>query len=71
MVYNGPIGVEFDSRPGSRVHANELGFADRRDFCLISLSTLLKWNRHALNSEDRTKEFCEAIHTNSGVLADP
>lgn len=41
MIFNGPIGKPFSERSGPILHANQVEFARKRNFCVIGLEDLI------------------------------
>ncbi len=41
MIFNGPIGKPFSERSGQILHANQVAFSCKRNFCVIGLEDLI------------------------------
>lgn len=71
LVFNGPLGTEFEKRSTEWLGANEKEFAVKRNFCVISLPLLLKWHLFCRSSQDGSAQFWRTIHESSGLLPSP
>ncbi|GMV17109.1 MAG: hypothetical protein AMXMBFR56_53330 [Polyangiaceae bacterium] len=71
MVFNGPLGTEFQSRPRDWLGANEKVFADKRDFAVVSFEVLLAWHERIANGAQSVGRFWSLLHETSGVLSGP
>lgn len=71
LVFNGPLGTEFEKRSTEWLGANEKEFAARRNFCVISLPLLLNWHSFCRSSQDGSAQFWRTIHESSGLLPSP
>jgi hypothetical protein len=68
MVFNGQIGQPFEDRSKNWIGENEKDFAQKRDFCIISLECLISWYDGYERDNSVSCSFWEAIHSAAGVL---
>jgi hypothetical protein len=71
LIYNGPAGTPFSSRPEKWLGENERIFAEKRDFCIIALPCLLAWHERARSDSSTAAAFWKATHTACGLLGWP
>lgn len=71
MIFNGPLGTEFQSRPRDWLGANEKVFADKRDFAVVSFEVLLAWHESIANGAVSVGRFWSLLHSATGVLPGP
>lgn len=71
MVFNGPTALEFERRTDNWLGKNELEFANKRNFCVISLSCLLKWEQAINDDPEERRRLWKAIQHTVGVLDNP
>lgn len=68
MIFNGPNELPFDQRRPNWLGANEEQFAIKRNFCIISLESLVAWSSKYAVDPKSTLAFWQAIHATAGVL---
>lgn len=68
MIFNGPLGQEFDQRVSPCVNANELEFVEKRYFCVIPFQTLIQMSDQISQRSVAKEDAWEMIHTCSGIL---
>ncbi|HUT88940.1 MAG TPA: hypothetical protein VMY37_05565 [Thermoguttaceae bacterium] len=71
FIYNGPVGTPFINRPETWLGENERLFAEKRDFCVISLECLLSWYESFASDVDTCRRFWAEVHATRGVLRKP
>jgi hypothetical protein len=71
LIFNGPLGVPFDQRPDSWLHPDQQAFAEKRNFCVVSLPCLLAWHEQVTSEPHRISEFWKKVIETAGVLASP
>jgi len=68
IIYNGSINTAFNNRDKHRIGGNEIEFAEKRDFCIMTFESLInavtKVNTQQVSSED----FWKDIHNTRGEL---
>jgi hypothetical protein len=70
FIYNGPLGTEFVQRPKEWLGPNEIAFAEKRNFCVLRLETLIAWIS-ACSTEEKRREFWNVVQETAGILRDP
>jgi hypothetical protein len=68
MIFNGPIGQSFENRQKDWLGTNEKAFAQKRDFCIISLECLISWYNSYQKDNSISSDFWKAIHSTAGIL---
>jgi len=71
MVFNGPVGVPFEKRPGIWLGANEKEFAEKRDFCITRFEILLAWGEAVKGDPSQAAKLWKAMHACAGELTEP
>ena len=71
LLYNGPIGKEFSSRPVQCYSQNEQQFIDERNFCIISLGVLLEYLWQFQSGSVSKDDLWHKIQTTTGMLESP
>ena len=67
LIYNGPLGVQFNDRPQNCIHTNDIEYVEKRFFCILSLQTLTKVYDQFVKGELNKKQIWESIHNSSGL----
>ena len=67
MVFNGPTNKPFDQRPSDWLGSNEKEFAERRNFCIISLPCLRSWTDACQDDSKIAKTFLDRGQNTSVV----
>jgi len=68
LVFNGPIGQLFENRSENWLGEGEKEFAQKRDFCIISLECLISWYNGYQKDNSVNCNFWKVIHSISGIL---
>lgn len=71
LIYNGPVGTPFGSRPHTWLGENERAFAEKRNFCVVSLPCLLTWYERAQSDTSTAATLWHEIHSTGGILRHP
>ena len=62
---------EFGKRLPNWLGENERQFAEKRNFCIVRLETLLRWREVVLVDPSKLTTFWTQVHAAQGALADP
>ena len=60
LIFNGPIGIPFEQRIAPILHPNQVGFVEKRNFCVIGIDKLV-----ALITQE-PEEVLSTLHTTVG-----
>ena len=68
MIFNGPRGQEFNDRTAQCVNANDLGFVEKRYFCVIPFHTLIRMSDQISQELLDVESAWEMVHDCGGIL---
>lgn len=71
MIFNGPIGEEFNTRKTDCVNPNDVEFVLKRNFCIIPLSVLIVYAEGYTKNVSIKEIFWGCIHKTTGMLDMP
>jgi hypothetical protein len=68
MVFNGPSGQSFEVRYRDWLEERQRKFAQKRNFCIISLECLISWYGKCISERAVVRDFWESIHSTCGIM---
>lgn len=71
MIFNGPIGEEFNVRKDDCINPNDFEFVEKRNFCVIPFHTLVVIAEAYTKNVSIKETFWDCIHKTSGILDMP
>lgn len=71
MIFNGPIGEEFDARKADCINPNDVEFVVKRNFCIIPLPILIAYAKSYTKNVSIKETFLGCIHKTTGILDMP
>jgi hypothetical protein len=71
LIFNGPLSIRFEARDSGWLSENEVRFAVDRNFCIIPLEVLLKWEFNISSKAIDLERFWTTIIGCEGVLTPP
>lgn len=71
MIFNGPIGIDFDKRNTSCVNENDIEFIEKRNFCIVPFGVLILYAEAYLKDNSIKEALWDKIHKTAGLLKPP
>jgi len=71
LVFNGPVGMDFDSRREVCFNENDRQFIEKRNFCIAPLGVLVQYEKPFESDESVSLLLWERLHTTTGMLSRP
>ena len=70
MIFNAPVGIQFEERKSPCLSPDDFDFVKKRNFCIIPLSVLISLSESVTKGSRSVVEVWEAIHSTCGELKD-
>ncbi len=71
MIFNGPIGAEFNDRMVDCINPNDLEFVVKRNICIIPLPVLIEFANIYKTHTSVVGTFWSCVHKTTGILDMP